>query len=706
MACLPVSPSPPLPHSRAPLPGWLLWLLSLLALFTAACTASDDGPSPGPAAAAKILVSQDGMYELTAADLEVAGLGWGGVDPTQLRLSHRGRQQPLWIQGQGETLVLRFYGQASESRYARDNVYWLQPEQGTVGDGETRRQGDKGTRRQGDQETRGPGDSPSPPLPLTERYTATVRTEENHLYSPRVEQGDHWFWASLPAPQTQTFTVTLTAIAPGPASLQIEVWGSTEGPASPDHHLRVSVNGRRVADKTWDGQGRHTLEAGLPSGLLQEGANVVSIQAPGDTGVAADITFVDWIELRHPRFLVAQADRLLFDSPGGLQRLTGFTGPVSVFDVTDPQAVARVTGLQEQQGQTAVTFQGEPGRRYLAVGPKGFHRPTRIARAGTDPDPSLRSGQALRAPGNGADYVAIGPADLLAPLLPLLQWRETQGLRVMAVPAEIVYDQFNHGLPEPQAIRAFLRYAAQAWQPAPRYLLLVGDATYDPRGYLTPAEANRVPSFLIPTVFGGETASDTAFAQLDDDLAPDIAVGRMPARTPQQVRTLVEKTLAYEQRASNGTWRRRILAVADGQDPSFRADAQAFLDRFSDDYQTELFGPQAGATDASQQVQRQLEAGNLLVAYFGHGSVTQWGKDRIFTTTDIASLGNAERLPVVLNMTCLTGLFTHPKVDSLVETLLWQPEGGAVAALAPTSLTLPTDQSFLSEALVEALLEN
>jgi hypothetical protein len=57
-------------------------------------------------------------------------------------------------------------------------------------------------------------------------------------------------------------------------------------------------------------------------------------------------------------------------------------------------------------------------------------------------------------------------------------------------------------------------------------------------------------------------------------------------------------------------------------------------------------------------------------------------------------------------MTCLAGLFTHPKVQSLTEALLWKTDGGAVALLAPTSLTLSSDQSFLSHALVQALLKD
>lgn len=533
-----------------------------------------------------------------------------------------------------------------------------------------------------------------------EHAVATVRVEENWVYSPRVKEGDHWFWVSLPAPQAQPFDITLDGVTAGSGRLRLEVWASTEAPASPDHHLHVSVNGQRVADESWDGQGRRLIQADVPAGLLREGANVVRVEAPGDTGVAADITFIDGIEISYPRLLVAEMDRLSFDSPGGVQRITGFTGPVSVFDVTDPERVTRVAGVQEEQreDQVAVAFEGEAGRRYLAVGPEGFLRPTRIVRASTAPD--------LRASGNGADYVAIGPPDLLEPLQPLLDWREEQGLQVMAVPVAAVYDQFNGGLPEPEAIRAFLKYAVQSWERAPRYLLLVGDATYDPRGYVTPAEVNRLPSFLISTVYGGETASDVRFAQLDADLKPDLAVGRMPARTPEQVRILAGKTLAYEKQPADGAWRRRVLAVADGQDPSFRSDAQSFIEQLPGGYQAVEVFLEAGATDANQQVQRALEEGNLLVAYFGHGSVTQWGKDRVFTAADSATLSNGDRLPVVLNMTCLTGLFTHPQVDSLAETLLWHEGGGAVAVLAPTSLTLATDQTFLSRPLVEALLQD
>jgi hypothetical protein len=274
------------------------------------------------------------------------------------------------------------------------------------------------------------------------------------------------------------------------------------------------------------------------------------------------------------------------------------------------------------------------------------------------------------------------------------------------VPVDAIYDQFSAGRVDPEALRLFLQQATTTWSVKPKYVLLVGDASYDTLNATTPPQANRVPTFLVQTVFGGETASDVGLAQLDGDGKPDIAIGRVPAREADQVREFVAKTLAYEQSAPSGEWRSRVLAVADGQEASFKAEAQRFLDQFSPGFQTALVSPAAGSTQASAEILNDLNSGSALVGYFGHGSVTQWGKDNLFTVKDVAALQNGGKLPIVINMTCLAGLFTHPKVQSLAETLLWKAEGGAVAVLAPTSLTLSNDQSFLSKALVQGYLKD
>ncbi len=612
----------------------------------------------------KLLVSAEGPVAVNPAEI-----GWSGVDLATLQVKYDGVAQPTWIDGN----TLHFYAPISPTRYMSETVFWLE-------------RSDQSGARLAEQPIEPRGD-----LRPSDHYTATLHVEENHVYSPQATGGDHWFWAQLLAPITKTIPFTLTAPVTAPARVTIEVWGSTEAPTDLDHAYRLLLNDQALGEFAWDGAGLHRVEAAVPAGVLREGVNTATLVLPGVKDVTADVTFLNWIELDYARSFVAQDDRLVFDSPGGLHHLGGFSGPVDVFDVTQPDRITR-TRLNDD-----AIFAGEAGHRYWAVGPQGY-RSGRIEAAQLTPD--------LRDSHLAAQYLAIGPIDLLEPLQPLLDWHAAQGLPTLAVPVEAIYDQFGYGRVDPEAIRSLLQYATQHWTVKPQYVLLVGDASYDTLNYITPPQANRVPTFLVQTVFGGETASDVGFAQLDADEKPDVAIGRVPAREAEQVRAFVEKTLAYEKNAPAGAWRSRMLAVADGQEPQFREEAQRFLDQFAAIYQTDLINPPAGAPQASAEIVRELNEGSVLVIYFGHGSVTQWGKDSLFTVKDGAALQNDDRLPVIINMTCLTGLFTHPKVQSLAETLLWKSDGGAVAVLAPTSLTLSSDQGFLSNALMQALLKD
>jgi hypothetical protein len=88
----------------------------------------------------------------------------------------------------------------------------------------------------------------------------------------------------------------------------------------------------------------------------------------------------------------------------------------------------------------------------------------------------------------------------------------------------------------------------------------------------------------------------------------------------------------------------------------------------------------------------------------GHGSVQQWGRDQLLTVEAVQGLSNGARLPIYINMTCLTGLFSHPSQESLGETLLWAPDGGAIATIVPSSLTLPSNQTQFNQTLIAELL--
>ncbi len=75
-------------------------------------------PDPG----LRIQVSKTGMYKLSFAELEDAGVPIGTIDPGKIQIFHLGTEVAFKILP-GEGII--FYGEAIESKYTKENVYWL-----------------------------------------------------------------------------------------------------------------------------------------------------------------------------------------------------------------------------------------------------------------------------------------------------------------------------------------------------------------------------------------------------------------------------------------------------------------------------------------------------------------------------------------------------------------------------------------------------
>ena len=103
------------------------------------------------------------------------------------------------------------------------------------------------------------------------------------------------------------------------------------------------------------------------------------------------------------------------------------------------------------------------------------------------------------------------------------------------------------GSPSGEAIRDFLAFAFHSWKaPAPRYVLLLGDASYDPRNFTGSDPGAPLPALWTKTSYLW-TASDPALAAVNgEDLLPDLALGRLPATNLAQAQALVQKVLDWE----------------------------------------------------------------------------------------------------------------------------------------------------------------
>ena len=71
-------------------------------------------------------------------------------------------------------------------------------------------------------------------------------------------------------------------------------------------------------------------------------------------------------------------------------------------------------------------------------------------------------------------------------------------------------------------------------------MLLLGDASVDPRNYLGLGSFNFVPTRLVPT-FYFNAPSDDWFTDFNSDTIPDLAIGRIPVKTAADANTVINK---------------------------------------------------------------------------------------------------------------------------------------------------------------------
>lgn len=649
-------------------------LFLVCVFFLSACAPL---PAPISTSRVKFFVSADGLYHIGAAQLRGAGAALDEIDPATLQLFRGDREAPIRVTGDQKDFAIEFYGQASDSPYSAFNVYWLT-------------WGAQRGKRMREVSVFPASDTPQ------RTFQNTLRVTQPTLYVPQAGAEAHWFWQSLSAPMTTTIPITLAAALGAPARMRVDLWGSTQDAVAPDHHVAVLFNDTRVADETWDGQGAHVVEAAIPQGVLRVGANTLRLIAPGDTRANADVVLLRSIEITYTRALTARDDALTFEVGPGDYRIEGFSQDgVGLFDITNPDDPGRVVNARSIAG--ALTFQSDAPRRWLAIAP-GARQP--IARIAAMPVTNLR------ATDQPTDYIVITPPDFLDALKPLVQWRAQHGLKVRVVTTTEIYDAFGYGAESPQAIRAFLDYAYHRWaSPAPRFALLVGKASYDYRDDLRAPNKNLLPTFLLSSLHLNEVGSDHWYVASEDDLA-QMAIGRLPVKTTDQLATLIAKIVAYESAQSDAAWRRRALFVADDQDAAFETMSERLIGALSPETEAlrvYLRTPAAALPLTRQALLEQWNRGARIVTYVGHGSIGSWAAGPLFDSNDVGALSNGDRLPFLFTPTCLDGFFYHPQQDSLAEQLLTQRHGGIIAGLAPTGLSLTPAQEKLGLGLFDAL---
>ena len=616
-------------------------------------------------------------------------------------------------------------------KYTNENVYWL-----TVG-------GTPGPRM-----AEVNGDPAGSSAATPDYYYATIHLEESHeWWSWHFTGEDTWFWerVSTTGITTRTYTTTLSAIASEAITATVRgevVARNFNNTSSPDHHTKFYLNAgsQPIDDDTWDGHTRYAFESQVSASNLLEGENQLHFVVLKTANMASDRIYSDWFEIKYPRQFQASDDQLVFagDQAGTWQYVsTGYgDNDIEIYDITDPISPTRVLAPSiSAAAPYTVTFETTHGQgaQYLvaAVGAAGVVQSPKSISYYTPPDFSATT---------GADYVFITHRDFITATQTLANYRASQGLTSMVIDVDDLYNQFNFGIFNPIAIKNFLAYTFENWTSPPEYALLIGSGHWNFKGY----QGNTYdywskPIYMPPNLawvdpWQGEVDSANLLAAVvGGDILPDLAIGRIPVDSAAELDAVIAKIIAYEQGGFQD-WHHNIIFVADSTPDSagnFVASSEAIINNnLPPDYQPlRIYEDDYGCVAAnSPECQAVTDAithtlnytGALVVNYIGHGASERWASEQILRTTDedikkddpyynhIASMQNGSHLPIVFDLTCLTGYWIHtrPNNVSLAVNLLKAEDSGAVATFSPTGLGVEAGHDILNSGFYDALFQD
>jgi hypothetical protein len=551
-----------------------------------------------------------------------------------------------------------------------------------------------------------------------------------------LSSGQQWFGDELAQAPGKSLVKDLpfnfpNVIAGGLAILRSSVLARSTGSGS---RFNLRLNGQEIGQQIIPPVGTNQYD---PFAIARTDVFTTSITSstldiryqyqPGAFGAQG---WLDRIEVFVPRALSMSGIKMLsFSDPGSVGpsavRYQWQAAPtdLSVWDVTDPFDVRRLSG---DRNGTQYTVQTTPDkiRSYVAFTGNDFPAPQFI---GQVPNQDLHGAAA-------ADMVILVPnawrnaAEKLA-----VHHRNKRGLRVQVLPIEQVREEFGGGSNDPTAIRDLMKMyfdrARNTPADRPRYLLLMGAGSYDPKNRVRNNDRS-IPVYQSPESLDplGTYCTDDYFGFLDDaeDINNqaisnllDLGIGRIPARTPLEAMTFVDKVIAYDDTTAMGSWRTRLTFVADDEDGNLHLnDAEGMaavtqqLAPWLDPRKIYLdaFRQQAGAggtryPEANQALDREVFKGNLIVNYSGHGGKDQLAEEVLVSRSSVENWNNPDRLPLFIVATCDFAPFDNPAVRGLGERLLLKPAAGGIALLSTARPVFAFSNRILNENYLRTALQ-
>jgi hypothetical protein len=645
----------------------------------------------------RLLIVQDGLYKLTYNDLSSEAVNLATINPQTFKVYNHGAQVSLFVAGESDGVMdptdyIEFYAQRNYGKgeffdtYTDTNVYWL-----TYGGANGLRMVVETTDTTG--------------IPALS-FQRTVHFEQDNLYysgynddeiiQPENVPGEGWYWSNFYPGTTTGFDFTVqnvVATAQTSAVLRVRFNGMSQHSATPDHIAKLILNGTDLGQVGFDFTSDTVFTVSFPSTLLKEGTNTLTVQSL-TTQAQVNEFYLDWFEVSYQCAFKAVSDQLTFTSQGtGGSMQTQYTitnfqsAAIDVYNLTDRKKFTNARVGPVLDAGVAVTFHdtASVSKQYVVVAEDQKLKPARI---------ELKQFKDIRNNPTGADYIIITHRLFKQSADRLANYRASQmGVRAVVIDVQDIYDEFNYGVFSPEAIKPFLLYAFTQWaRPAPAYVLLFGDASWDFKFHL----ANSVKQNFVPAY--GSPPTDNWFVAFDstNSVPPSMMIGRIPAENTTEAEQVVDKLTQYDQ-APSGEWLKDFLFITGGNDDaeksSFNGQAEYLITNYA------VPAPIGGfpyrvykKTDAiidgenKQLIQDIVSNGTVFLNFIGHSGGRIWGVD----AGDPNTLQNTGgQFVFVTSVSCNVAAFATSFSNVLTEDWLFASGRAAIACWAASSLGYP-----------------
>lgn len=674
----------------------------------------------------KIKVGQDGFYRLSYSDLKAAGIDVDGQEPNFYQLFYRGQQIPIYVHGESDSVFnatdfIQFYGRKNDgaqdsllyanpadqshpyySTYTDTSVYFL---------------------------TWGFYDEPLHVKDYSYNSTAfatnIIQEQKLTFFNQEYQDGaqiiprDNFYtseytlnegWQSSDISRgnqrdvvIQTENADNTSATKPVLEFRVnsrsDVWN-----AAPDHHLIVSVKSntgtfRVVYDTIYDGFKANI--ASIPLQWTDLGTNITVRVRSNGVGSNADIHTIAYVRVKYPKKLAitAQVNKTFDHQHSGTDSLitfdftkaTGFNpGNILLYDMTN--GFRAMPSVNAGNNIVSYTIKNTGSAARYILYDTTVYTPIQEISKTTFNQIDL---------GEDFNYLLVTHKVFTQAANEYKAYKESQNIsdsggkfKVLIADVDELYDQFSYGMKHPTAIQNFNMYVYKKQAVPPQYLLLLG------KGYeIEIARKNDSIRKIdyVPTI--GQPAGellyvsgiDNGFQGYDLTMYPNIATGRIAARTNEEAITYLNKLKAYDSVAP-ALWKKEIVHIGGGMELSVQTLSKAYLNGVK----AIAEGPYVGARvhsyfaetsdpvnkDKKAAVQAKIEKGICMLTYFGHASGTQLGVE----FADPNTLKNTDKYPIMYLNGCNVG---NPALPNRAQSdqYLFQDDKGAISWISHTNAT-------------------